>query len=352
MSSNPGRKAFANTFLWLHQHSGGRNLQPPADTMNHIPTARPREVGLAQPSTNPREDGYVLMTAAYNEEANIQKTIQSVLSQTLRPKRWVIVSDGSTDGTDAVVQRYANEHDFIRFLRMDRAPGRSFSSKVIALHAGSSMMSDVSSEFIGNLDADVSIDPTYFEDLIGRFRKNSRLGLAGGFVCEEVRGQFESRRSNRVYSVAHAAQLVRRECYEAIEGYAVLEYGGEDWHAQTSARMKGWDAEAFPDLSIFHHRHTGEGDNLVRHKFRQGRMDYSFGSGTLFETFKCLERLSEKPLFIGGMARLAGFGWSWICRDKRPVSEEFIAFLRREQKDKLRSLLAGGMRRARSKRLA
>src|SRR5579863_6622358 len=100
MSSNPGRKAFANTFLWLHRHSGGRNLQPPADTMNHIPTARAHEVGLAQPSTNPCEDGYVLMTAAYNEEANIQKTIQSVLSQTLRPKRWVIVSDGSTDGTD------------------------------------------------------------------------------------------------------------------------------------------------------------------------------------------------------------------------------------------------------------
>jgi glycosyltransferase involved in cell wall biosynthesis len=349
MSSNHGRKASANIFLQLHESSDGTNHRAPVDTMNNIPTVRAQDVGLAEPRPNPYAGGYALMTAAYNEEATIQKTIESVLSQTLRPKRWVIVSDGSTDGTDAIVQRYANEYDFIRFLRMDRGPGRSFSSKVIALQAGSSLMSDVASEFIGNLDADISIDPAYFEDLIGRFRENSKLGLAGGFVCEEVQGQFESRPGNRVYSVAHAAQLVRRECYEAIGGYAVLEYGGEDWHAQTTARMKGWEAEAFTDLKIFHHRRTGEGDNLVRHKFRQGRMDYSFGSGALFETFKCLERLSERPLIIGGIARLMGFGCSWICRDKRPVSEEFVAFLRNEQKQKLWSLLTGVGRHARLK---
>ena len=141
-----------------------------------------------------------------------------------------------------------------------------------------------------------------------------------------------------MYSVAHAAQLVRRECYEAIGGYAVLEYGGEDWHAQISAKMKGWEVEAFPELKIFHHRHTGEGDNLLRHKFRQGRMDYSFGSDPLFEILKCVERSPEKPFVVGGLARFAGFVWSWVCRDRRPVSDEFIAFLRGDQRTKLRSL--------------
>jgi hypothetical protein len=190
-------------------------------------------------------------------------------------------------------------------------------------------------DFIGNLDADVSVQPTYFEDLIARFEKTSSLGIVGGFVCEESDGEFRSRRANRVYSVAHAAQLVRRECYEAIGGYAVLEYGGEDWHAQVSAQIKGWTVVAFPELKILHHRHTGEADNLVRHKFRQGRMDYSFGSHALFEVLKCLQRMPEKPFIIGGSARLIGFFWSYIRGDQRPVSDEFVAFLRKEQKQKM-----------------
>ncbi|MFZ0939717.1 MAG: glycosyltransferase family A protein [Candidatus Sulfotelmatobacter sp.] len=283
--------------------------------------------------------GYVLMTAAYNEEANIGKTIESVLSQTLLPNRWVIVSDGSVDRTDEIVESYAKQQSFIRFERVKRAPGRSFGSKVRALHTASKLLDNAPHDYIGNLDADVSIEPSYFEDLIACFQKRPSLGLAGGFVCEETDGEFRSRRSNRLYSVAHAAQIVRRECYEAIGGYAVLEYGGEDWHAQTSARMKGWEVEAFPELKIFHHRHTGEGDNLLRHKFRQGRMDYSFGSDPLFEVLKCAERLPEAPFFLGSLSRLAGFLWSWTRSERRPVSDEFIAFLRTEQKTKMYSVI-------------
>jgi poly-beta-1,6-N-acetyl-D-glucosamine synthase len=278
---------------------------------------------------------YVLMTAAYNEEAHIERTIASVLSQTLPPKRWVVVSDGSVDRTDEIIQAYAEKYGFIRFFRMTRPPGRSFGSKVAALRAGSKLLEDVASEFIGNLDADVSIGSSYFEDLLTCFDRDPKLGLAGGFVYEEAKGDFRSWSGNRVYSVAHAGQLMRRECYEAIGGYAILEYGGEDWHAQVSAQMNGWTVAAFPELKIFHHRHTGEGGNLVRHTFRQGRMDYALGSHPLFEIIKCLRRMPEKPFFVGGSARLLGFLWSYICRDARPVSDEFVAFLRKEQKERM-----------------
>jgi len=294
---------------------------------------------LADPAAKQQPPGqtaeYCLMTAAYNEEENIARTMESVLAQTLLPKRWVIISDGSIDRTDEIINTYANKHDFIRFLRMKRAPGRSFGRKVLALHAGSELLQGLKFDFIGNLDADVSVQATYFEHLIARLGSTPSLGIAGGFVCEESGGEFRSRRANRVYSVAHAAQLIRRECYEAIGGYAVLEYGGEDWHAQVSAQIKGWTVAAFPELKILHHRHTGEADNLVRHKFRQGRMDYSFGSHALFEVLKCLQRMPEKPFIIGGSARLVGFFWSYVRGDKRPVSEEFVAFLRKEQKQKM-----------------
>jgi len=291
---------------------------------------------------------YVLMTAAHNEAAYIARTIESILSQTRLPERWVIVSDNSTDGTDEIVQNYARKHDFIRYLRMTRQPGRNFASKVRALHSGMHLLNELEFAFIGNVDADVSLEPSYFADLITQFRLRAGLGIAGGFFFEEQGGEFKNRKGNRIYAVTHAAQLVRRECYQAIGGYAVLEYGGEDWHAEISAKMKGWEIEAFPALKIFHHRHTGTGGNLLRYRFRQGKLDYSFGSDPLFEVLKCLERLADTPFLIGGIARFLGFSGSWISREKLQVSPEFADYLRREQRLRLRYLISGTPHRSRS----
>jgi len=281
---------------------------------------------------------YVLMTAAYNEEAYIEQTITSVLGQTLRPQCWVIVSDGSKDRTDEIVQAYARDFDFIRFLRVNRLPGRNFRSKVLALQAGLNLIENLNYDFIGNLDADVTVDPEYFQALIHHFELRPEFGIISGFVHEQTRGEFRNRSSNRTGSVPHAAQLVRRECYQAIGGYAVLKYGGEDWVAQTSAKMKGWRVESAPNLKIFHHRHTGAGDNLLRDRFRLGRLDYSVGSDPVFEVLKCLQRLGEEPAVAGALARLLGFVWSSLIREPRPVSDEFKAFLRQEQKARVASL--------------
>jgi glycosyltransferase involved in cell wall biosynthesis len=281
------------------------------------------------------------MTAAYNEEAFIERTIRSVLSQTLLPRAWVIVSDNSNDNSDEIVQSYAKHHEFIRFLRVTRAPGHSFGAKVIALHKGSKLLENVKYAFIGNLDADISLEASYFEQLVNHFRQNPRLGLLGGFVYEDSGGGYRSRRVNEVRNVAHAAQLVRRECYEAIGGYAVLKYGGEDWCAQTKARMMGWQVESIPHLKIFHHRHTGAGNRPIKNAFRLGRLDYSFGSDPVFEFVKCLRRLRERPYFAVALARLAGFIWPYICAEPRELPDEFVSFLRREQRERL-SLLNRG----------
>src|SRR4051812_14510070 len=82
---------------------------------------------------------YVLITAAHNEASFIEATISSVVSQTILPQRWVIVSDGSTDNTDEIIQSYASRHSFIRLLRLNREQGRSFGSKVAAVNSGCSL---------------------------------------------------------------------------------------------------------------------------------------------------------------------------------------------------------------------
>src|SRR2546427_7559472 len=93
---------------------------------------------------------YVLVTAAYNEERYIERTIQSVVAQTLVPQRWVVVSDGSTDGTDQIVKTYAVKYPFIRLLRLREEHARNFAAQVYAINLGCKYLQHVSYQFIAN----------------------------------------------------------------------------------------------------------------------------------------------------------------------------------------------------------
>src|SRR5277367_1341782 len=162
---------------------------------------------------------YVLVTAAYNEEALIEATIQAVAAQTVPPARWVIVSDGSTDRTDEIVQRYALENPWIHLHRIVEDHPRNFAAQVYAINAGMAQLQGVDYDFIGNLDADVTMRPEYFERLLARFQQDQQLGLAGGAIHEKASdGQFRARLTNSPTSVAHACQLFRREWFSAVGG--------------------------------------------------------------------------------------------------------------------------------------
>lgn len=277
---------------------------------------------------------YVLITAAHNEEVFIERTVTSIVSQKHLPEEWIIVSDGSTDRTDQIVLEKARKHDFIRLVSVPIQHRRDFVSKVQALHAGYQHIRCVNYEFIGILDADVSLHDDYYSAVLDRF-DDPKLGIAGGFIYESHDGGFRPRKSNSDRSVPGAVQLFRRKCYEEIGGVQALKHGGEDWCAEVSARMKGWEVRAFPDCKVFHHRATGSADPLLAYCFRQGRMDFALGAHPLFELVKCTRRFWEKPIGMGIVARLGGFTWSYLSRENRAVSPEFVAFLRREQVGRL-----------------
>lgn len=280
---------------------------------------------------------YVLVTAAYNEEGYIARTIQSVVAQTLPPERWAIVSDGSTDRTDEIVRSHATRHPFIQLIQVREKHARNFAAQVHAINLGCSHLQGLDYQFIGNVDADISFEPTYYSRLLAKFDQDPRLGLAGGLVCEEAGGEFKSRRTNSVRSVAHAVQMFRRECFESTGGYVALKYGSPDWHAEVMARMHGWRVEAFPQLRVLHHRPTGGADRLLRYWFWDGLTDYSLGTSPLFELVKLARRIPSKPFALGALARFTGFCWGYCSGKNREVSEEFVTFLRNEEKQRLSS---------------
>lgn len=282
------------------------------------------------------DSDYVLITAAYNEGAHIGATIEAVLAQSIIPHKWVIVSDGSTDNTDAIIKQYSERMKFIEFIRRDKTgTSPSFVSKVCAIQAGYNALSGTPYRFVGILDADITFGRDYYEQIIGKLHKDIRLGVAGGFIYE-CRGQvFKSRPSNTRTSVAGAIQIFRKECYEAIGGHVPLPYGGEDWICEILARKNGWAVTAFPDIVAYHHKPSEAKRGALKDAIRQGKMDYAVGSHPLFEIVKCSRRIQERPFFLRALFRLLGFTWSAIKGDHVAVSAEIVRDLRREQMKKL-----------------
>lgn len=279
---------------------------------------------------------YALVTAAYNEEKCIAKVIQSIATQTLPPRKWIIVSDGSTDRTDDIVQSYAANYPYIKLVRISEDHPRNFNAQVKAINLGLSLLSDSDCEFVANLDADITLDPDYFERLLDAFARDPELGLSGGYIFEEQNGAFRCRPGNNISSVAHGVHCFRRECLALIGGYAPFSWGGTDTHAGVRLRMLGWKVESIPDIPAYHHRPTGGGFGAMRYRFRGGLMDHYFGTHPLFEVFRVIRRMGSKPYVIGGLVRMAGFLWGYCKGAKLEVSPEFVEFFRKEQMQKLR----------------
>jgi poly-beta-1,6-N-acetyl-D-glucosamine synthase len=294
-----------------------------------------------QQADNPRSAvlEYVLITPARNEAEYIEATIQSVVSQTRLPKRWVIVSDGSSDGTDDIVRRYMAGRDWMVLVHLPNERKRSFAAKVDAFNAGLEAVKNLPFQIIGCLDADITFVDDYFEFLLTRFAADPTLGVAGTHYVEDDFHSYEDSYIN-VQHVNGGVQLFRKACFEQIGGYIPIQGGGIDWVAVTTARMNGWKTYSFDERVFHHHRKIGTaGTSELISRFRYGQKDYFLGGHPLWEVFRGVYQMSKKPFVIGGVFLLAGYFWCWITRFNRPISQELVAFHRKEQLARLRGLL-------------
>jgi glycosyltransferase involved in cell wall biosynthesis len=290
---------------------------------------------------------YVLITPAYNEGRFIAKTIEGVLAQTLRPSRWVIVDDGSTDNTWEIIRRYAEQAEFIEPCQRQRKAGETYyGSSVYAILQGVERVKDLPFDYLGILDADMIVGPQYYEEIFRRFEANRELGVAAGTYIEEIGGRWIEAFIDR-RSTPKALQVFRRACYEQIGGYVPCPNGGEDTYTEIMARKHGWQTWSFPEIQAVHQKPVGMGDgkSLLRAKFRQGVTDYCLATHPAFMMAKCLRRcLRERPYVGAGLARLAGFAYGHIVREPRQVLDDVRRYVRKEQMTRLLASLGIGPR--------
>jgi biofilm PGA synthesis N-glycosyltransferase PgaC len=285
---------------------------------------------------------YLLITPAKNEDAFIELTIRSVLSQTVRPVKWLIIDDGSTDRTGEIVTRYMQEHDWIELLQMPKRRSRDFGRKADCINAGYAHAKHSHYDVIGSLDADISFEKGYFAFLLQKFANDPDLGIAGTPFSEN--GETYDYRFSSSDHVSGACQLFRRECFETIGGYTPIKGGGIDVIAVLTARLKGWRTRTFTENVCYHHRVMGSGQERRKMvaDFLLGQKDYRLGFHPVWELFRSAYQMTRKPYFIGGAALLTGYFWAMLHRYERSVGPELLLFQRQDQMRRLRKFFGLG----------
>ena len=279
---------------------------------------------------------YVLITPARNEAQFIESTIKSVVAQTVRPLKWVIASDGSTDGTDEIVRKYAASHPWIELMRMPERRERHFGGKAHAVNAAYASLRNLEFQVIANLDGDISIREGYFAYLLSKLAADPALGLVGT-PFQETSGETYDYRFVSIEHVSGACQVFRRQCFEDIGGYLPLTGGGVDHVALISARMKGWKTRTFVDMVCLHRRAMGTAQHgTCAAWFRTGVKDYRLGGHPLWELFRIVYRMARRPVIVGGLVLGAGYFWAMVRRVERPLSRELEAFHRQDQLRRLK----------------
>jgi glycosyltransferase involved in cell wall biosynthesis len=279
-------------------------------------------------------DRILVVTPARNEAHQIRATIDSVLQQSLRPWRYYLVSDGSSDGTDEIMEEYAEKYAFIRYLRREK-PGEESNrveqvapGKVGAIENALLEVEKESWGYLAVLDADVVLPDNFYKRLLEEFLRDRKLGIAGCFLRSVLPdgnvapgGFFNSD------SVGGPVQVFRRACYENIGRYK--SYGHEDCVAVIQAREKGWKVRSFADLVGDHHVPFEGYSPKIKYKvpalYKLGKMDFVMFVPFWFVLIQSGARMFSRPLVVAGMARLGGYLSAVIIRpDRFPPQKSWI----------------------------
>lgn len=245
---------------------------------------------------------YYIIIPAHNEEAFIANALQSIIKQTLQPKKVVIVNDNSTDGTENIIDEYVNSSKIFVKLNSESSQGHMPGSKVVsAFNKGLELVNE-DYDFIVKLDADLILPNNYFETISEIFKNNQKVGISGGFIYEKnSKGDWQLNHPMSKRHVRGAFKAYSKQCFKAIGGLRPAM--GWDTLDELLAQYHGYEISTIEELKVKHLRPTGNAYN-PKAKLLQGKAMYGMGYGlslTAIASFKMAFKQRKFNTFIDNM---------------------------------------------------
>jgi poly-beta-1,6-N-acetyl-D-glucosamine synthase len=272
---------------------------------------------------------HVVVTPVRDEQEYLERTISSMVNQTIRPAEWVIVNDGSKDRTGAIIEEYSHTYDWIRPVHRSDRGYRKFGGGIIeAFYDGYHALTTSDWAYMTKLDGDLSFEPDYFERLFAHFAETPRLGIGGGTLYH-----FENEKKciegSQPFHVRGGTKTYRLECWQSIGGLWVGL--GSDTIDEVKASMLGWQTRSFRELEMHHHRPTGASYGRWRALIKDGRTDYVAGYHPMFLLAKCCRRMFRRPYVLASIAHCYGYMNSWLTRQPRVNDPDLIRYVQQQQ---------------------
>ena len=278
------------------------------------------------------DDSYLIISPCRNEADFMVNTLESVVNQSVTPAKWIIVDDGSTDATPEILQRYADQYDFIQIVTRTNRGHRSVGPGVIeAFYAGLAEVDIDDYQFLCKLDLDLELPSKYFELLMQRMNENPRLGTCSGKPYNRLGNRLVSEKRGDEMSVG-MTKFYRMSCFKQIGGFvSEVMWDAIDCHR---CRQLGWIACSWddPQLRFVHLRMMGSSqDSIFSGRMRHGYGQYFMGTGLLYMFATSVYRMLHPPYITGGIAMFWGYLKSLLQGEPRYSDKRLRKFIHNYQ---------------------
>ncbi|MCQ8184374.1 glycosyltransferase [Parvularcula maris] len=283
---------------------------------------------------------YLLIGPCKDEEKFMRRTLDSVVAQTLRPTKFIIVNDGSTDRTGEIADEYAAKHDFIEVVHRPRREQRKVGGGVVeAFNAGLATEDWKKYAYVCKIDLDLDLPHRYFERLVEIMESRPRLGcFSGKAYYHTASGEFVSEGCDDIAALG-MSKFYRTECYDQIGGFVQqVMWDAIDGH---TARLHGWETGSADedDLRVDHLRPMGSSDKgILKGRARHGFGQYYMGSSFPYFFASVVNAARRRPYVVGAWSMLWGYLKAAATRQPRYRNAEFHKLLHRYQN---RALIVG-----------
>ncbi|EDM44210.1 glycosyl transferase, family 2 [unidentified eubacterium SCB49] len=275
-----------------------------------------------------------IIIPAYNEEKHISKTLDSLLNQTVKATKIIVVDDSSTDNTTSILKKYSAKHSNISFITKTSVEGHEPGSKVVeAFNYGFDQL-DSNFDIICKFDADLIFPTNYLEEIISTFTQSTTIGMVGGFCYIEKNGEWVLENLTNKDHIRGALKAYSKECFNKIGG--LKSAMGWDTIDEIIAKFNGYTVKTIENLHVKHLKPTGN-KYAKKAGLRQGEAFYRMRYGTLLTQIAAIKLALKKRQFSYYLNCLKGFNLAKKSGASFLLTEEEGEFLRNLRKEGIRN---------------